>query len=129
VLPPLIADENVPRGMLVRLRALRFDVLAVEDAEPRAGDRTVLAMARHGGRWLVTFDRDYGELIFKYGERPPPAILFLRQRRRAAAEFADWVHAAITTRGALERLPGHLAALDGRSVRLHPFPAFEDGRI
>lgn len=123
MLPPLIANENVPRGMVARLRALEFDLLAVAEAAPHVADRVVLAMARDTGRWLMTFDRDYGELIFKYGEAPPPAILFLRQRRRPAPSFADWVNAALTAPGALDRLRGHLATLDGRSLRLHPFPA------
>lgn len=69
----------------------------------------------------MTFDRDYGELIFKYGEAPPPAILFLRQRTLRMRDFAAWVQAAVATASRQARIRGHLAALDGRSIRLHPF--------
>lgn len=123
MLPPLLANENVPKGTLARLRELGFDVLMIAEAQPRAPDRAVLALARDTGRWIVTFDRDYGELIFKYGEAPPPAILFLRQRPRRSRDFAIWVHAAVANEALQARIRGNLATLDGRSIRLHPFPS------
>lgn len=39
----------------------------------------VLEHARELGRWLITFDRDYGELVFLHELSPPPAIIFIRQ--------------------------------------------------
>jgi hypothetical protein len=38
----------------------------------------VLDLARAEGRWLVTFDRDYGELVFRRNLPPPPVILLFR---------------------------------------------------
>jgi hypothetical protein len=122
VLPPLLANENVPNGTIARLRELGFDLLSICEAQRGMSDRAVLRVAREAGRWIVTFDRDYGELVFKYREVPPPAILFLRQRPRRAPGFAEWIHAAVVTEARQARIRGHLATLDGRSIRLHPFP-------
>ncbi|MGH7953114.1 MAG: DUF5615 family PIN-like protein [Limisphaerales bacterium] len=38
----------------------------------------ILRRAHDEQRTLLTFDRDYGELIFKRRLAPPPAVLFLR---------------------------------------------------
>ena len=107
--------------MLTALRSTGFDVVAVGDVQRGVPDRFVLAMARESGRWLITLDRDYGELILKYGEAPPVGILFLRQRARRAPTFAAWVRAAIEPADQRARLQD-LAVLDGRSVRLRRFP-------
>jgi predicted nuclease of predicted toxin-antitoxin system len=122
MLPTLVANENVPAGTVAALRAAGFDVLAIDEAHPTVSDRTVIAIARDTGRWLVTFDRDYGELIFKRGEQPPIGILFLRQRPRRAPAFAQWIRAALEPEAQRARLRGHLAVLDGRSIRLRRFP-------
>lgn len=129
MLPGLIANENVPVRTVSALRAAGFDVLAIQEAHPAVSDRTVIAIARDTGRWLVTFDRDYGELIFKRGEAPPVGILFLRQRPLRAPAFADWIRAALEPEEQRARLRGHLAVLDGRSIRLRrlPQPRTTDG--
>jgi predicted nuclease of predicted toxin-antitoxin system len=129
MLPALVANENVPGGTVGALRTAGFDVVAIGESCPAISDRAVIALARDSGRWLVTFDRDYGEWIFKRGEAPPISILFLRQRPRRPAAFAEWIRAALATEAQQARLRGHLAVLDGRSVRLRRFPRVrvEDG--
>lgn len=125
--PALIANENVPAGTIDALRAEGFDVQAVVETHRAASDRAVLAVARQSNRWLLTFDRDYGELIFRRAEAPPPAIIFLRQRPGAPRDFADWIRAALSSDRRIDRIRGHLAALDGRGVRLRRFPASLSG--
>jgi predicted nuclease of predicted toxin-antitoxin system len=41
-------------------------------------DREVLSIAVAQERWIVTFDRDYGELIFSQSFPTPPALIYLR---------------------------------------------------
>lgn len=76
--PALLADENVPQAVVAGLRAAGFDVRTMREHAPEADDRAVLAHARRLGRWLLTFDGDFGELIFRHGEAPPPAVLYFR---------------------------------------------------
>lgn len=77
--PLLLVNENFPAPAFKRLRADGFDVVAVTEEMPGASDRTVLERAHELGRWLVTFDRDYGELVFLHELPPPPAIVYIRQ--------------------------------------------------
>lgn len=74
--PALLADENIPHAVVGGLRAAGFDVLTMSEHAPEADDRAVLAHARRLRRWLLSFDGDVGELIFRDGEAPPPAVLY-----------------------------------------------------
>lgn len=60
----LLANENWPQPSLRALQAAGFDVQAVAELMPRASDLKVLQHAAQTGRWVLTFDRDYGELVF-----------------------------------------------------------------
>ena len=71
----LLANENFPRPALLALRAAGVDVESVGERMPSASDADVLAYAAANGLWLVTFDRDYGELVFARRAPAPPAIL------------------------------------------------------
>lgn len=90
---PLLVNENIPVPALRRLRAAGRDVVAVAVAEvmPGASDHAVLTQARDSGRWLVTFDRDYGELVFLRNLPSPPAIIYLRQEPITPELAADWI--------------------------------------
>jgi len=76
--PRLIANENFPAPSVERLRALGFDLLYVAEFSPSVSDTRVMELAVAEQRWLLTFDRDYGDLIFSKGLPSPPAVIFLR---------------------------------------------------
>lgn len=46
--------------------------------EPAADDRRVLALALEHQRVLVTFDADFGDLVFQQRLPAPPSVLYLR---------------------------------------------------
>lgn len=75
----LLANENFPRPALLALRAAGIEVEAVAEAMPSAADSAVLAHAVARGAWLVTFDRDCGELVFARKAAAPAAIVYLRR--------------------------------------------------
>jgi len=50
VLPALLAHENVPKGTMVRLREVGFDLLSISEKQPCMPDRAVLALARDTDR-------------------------------------------------------------------------------
>jgi predicted nuclease of predicted toxin-antitoxin system len=78
VLPALIADENISAVTVRSLREQGFDVHSVTESNPSIDDEEVLAVARIQKRWLITFDRDFGDLIFNGQVAPPPGIVYLR---------------------------------------------------
>ena len=87
----LLLDENFPEPAARRLDASGLNVLAVRDACPGWVDEEVMALAVDEQRWIITFDRDYGDLVFKQSLPAPPAIVLLRESHYRPAEPADWV--------------------------------------
>jgi predicted nuclease of predicted toxin-antitoxin system len=90
-MPLLLVNENFPAPSTQVLRTAGFDVLAISETHPSMVDPDVLALARRLGRWLLTFDTDYAELVFRRHLAPPPAVLLLRERSYRVEEPAQWV--------------------------------------
>ncbi len=90
-MPALIVNENFPAPSTRVLRAAGVDVLAIAEAHAGIPDERVLALARDMQRWLVTFDTDYADLLFRQRLPPPPAVLLLREPRYRPDEPAEWV--------------------------------------
>jgi predicted nuclease of predicted toxin-antitoxin system len=115
----LLANENWPRPALLALRAAGLDVQAVAERMPSATDARVLQVAATERRWVLTFDRDYGELVFARAAPPPPAIVYLRQ----GAYAPDWPACVVfDLLPRAEWLTGHLFVVSGRSLRRRPLP-------
>lgn len=74
----LLADENVPLPSVDALIAAGYDVASVARESPGLPDAAVLARALAEDRIILTFDRDFGELIFARGESGRPGVVFLR---------------------------------------------------
>ena len=116
----LLANENWPRPALLRLRAVGLDVQAVRENMPGASDIGVLQHAASQGRWVLTFDRDYGELVFARAVTPPPAIVYLRQ----SAFEPEWpAEVVLQLLDQASWVNGHLVVVNGRALRRRPFPS------
>jgi predicted nuclease of predicted toxin-antitoxin system len=64
----LCANENVPGDCVTTLRQHEYDVLWIREAAPGSSDDFVLAIAQTEQRLLLTFDKDFGELVFRRGQ-------------------------------------------------------------
>jgi predicted nuclease of predicted toxin-antitoxin system len=104
---------------LLALRAAGLDVESVTERMPGATDAIVLLHAAQTGRWIVTFDRDYGELVFARKVPPPPAIIYLRQGAYALTWPADAVLAVLAQ---ADFAIGHLVVVQDRTLRRRPLP-------
>ena len=117
--PALLANENVPQPAVRVLRGAGVSVVSVAEVMPSASDRAVLAYAREHALWILTFDRDYGELVFAR-EAPPPGIVFVRQSPQPTEAFGRVVLALLSDPATAA---GHLIVLAGRTVRRRALPA------
>jgi predicted nuclease of predicted toxin-antitoxin system len=115
--PGWLLNENFPMPAVDRLRAAGWDVVAVAECSASAADPDVMALAREQGRWLATFDRDYGELVFRRRFPPPPLVLLLRVETYQPEEPADWIE---TLYAVGELREGHFHIFNGRAVRRRP---------
>jgi predicted nuclease of predicted toxin-antitoxin system len=73
-----IANENIPLKSVQRLREEEHDIIAIAEEKPGATDPVVLRYAASEQRILLTFDRDYGELIYRLGLPAPAGIVYFR---------------------------------------------------
>ena len=60
-----LANENIPSKSISILRNAGYDVIAIGEESPGISDRDILNRAQIEHRIILTFDRDYGELIYK----------------------------------------------------------------
>lgn len=105
---------------LVALRSAGLDVVAVAERMPGGRDADVPHLAAAQGRRLLTFDRDYGELVFARAASLPRAIVYLRQ----AAYAPDWpARVVLDLLRRRDWVAGHLVVVSGRALRRRPLPA------
>ena len=87
----LLANENIPLVTVRMLRDAGWDVVAVSECAPSISDVEVLELARDQRRVLVTFDRDYGELIYARGHLPPIGLIYFRTVPATPSDPAIWL--------------------------------------
>lgn len=75
-----LANENFMTAGVRVLRDAGLDVVFVAEDSPSIKDFQVLEFAIETSRTILTHDRDYGELVFKYGYRPQAGIIYFRMQ-------------------------------------------------
>ncbi len=116
----LLANENVPLGSVQLLRAAGHDVVAIIENTPGATDTEVLAQAAREDRVILTFDRDYGELVYLRRLPIPSGVLYLRFDPITPQEPGERLLALITTTEIT--LQGQFTVLERDRVRHRPLP-------
>jgi predicted nuclease of predicted toxin-antitoxin system len=115
-----LADENVPRATIRLLREAGIDVRSAAEEIPGAPDAEVLELARSEDRLLLTFDRDFGELIYRRQHKSPPAVVYLRFVP-ATPEEAALVFRNLHQHSEIE-LTGRFTIVMRDQVRQRPLP-------
>jgi len=60
-----VADENIDEPIIKALRKLHLNILSISEAMPGCSDSEVLAFANKNNSFIITSDKDFGELIFR----------------------------------------------------------------
>lgn len=114
-----LADENVSRFVIERLRAAGFEVTWIGMSAAGASDADVLAIASREGLVLITEDRDFGEMVVRQGFAVHGLVLLELDRLSNAAE-ADFVTAIVSAHA--DKLSGNLLVIEPGRVRIRPLP-------
>ncbi len=117
--PRLLANENFPAPSVQHLRDRGYDVAIIAERKEGLSDAEVLALAAAEQRWIVTFDRDYGELIFARGLAAPPAVILFRMRSYRPDAPGRLLAALFDSGGEFE---GHFVLVDEAGFRKRPMP-------
>ena len=75
-----LANENFPFPSIRLLRESNFYVSSICEDRPGITDSEVIQIAIKEQLIILTFDKDYGELIFRSGVINPPAVVFFRYK-------------------------------------------------
>ena len=74
----LLANENFPRQIVEELVNAGHDVAWVRLDGPGSSDEVVLQRSNDGQRVLITFDKDFGELVYRLGRIAASGIILFR---------------------------------------------------
>ncbi len=115
-----LADENFPLPSVRRLREEGHDVAAIAAEEPGLPDEQVLSRAFGEDRIILTFDRDYGRLLYEVGLPSPTGVVYFRFVPSSLEEPAEYLL------GLLRRtdfsVSGKLTVAERDRVRQRPLP-------
>lgn len=84
----LLADENIDPQIIEWLRAEGYDVFAIRENASGAADMDVLAVANEQSRAIITRDKDFGELVYRYS-LPVPGVALMRYQSASRAEYLE----------------------------------------
>ncbi|MCL4515475.1 MAG: DUF5615 family PIN-like protein [Firmicutes bacterium] len=73
-----LANENIPSPSIRVLRDEGHNVISISEESPGISDSVVLARAHADQLVLITFDRDYGQLIYTRRMPPPKGLVYFR---------------------------------------------------
>lgn len=119
----ILADENVPGDVVRALRRRGHDVAWVAADKPGARDNRVLETAQAQSRILVTFDKDFGELAFRWGLPASSGIVLFRTSLPSPSYVARLAVTALESRADWR---GHFAVVEDDRIRMTPLPGLEE---
>ena len=115
----LCVNENVAEACATALRKAGHDVLWIREADPGSSDAAVLSRAQAEQRLLITFDKDFGDLVFHRGLAASHGVILLRISQPSATVLAQRVVALLASRTDWE---GHYSVVEEHSIRMRPLP-------
>ena len=113
----LLANENFPLLAVKALQDLGHDVLWARSDMRGEADDVILQRAQAEDRLVVTFDKDFGELAFRWGLPASCGVILFRLRTQSPdyvrnrvveilAARADWL--------------GHFFVVEEHRIRVRP---------
>ena len=115
----LCANENIPGDCVLRLRQDGHDVLWIRETAPGISDQQVLARAKIEERVLITFDKNFGDLVFARGSTASQGIVLFRIHQPSSAIIAERVSRVLAQR---DDWAGHYSVVDDAAIRMRPLP-------
>ncbi len=115
----LCANENLPEACIIALRQAGHDVLWIRETAPGSPDTAVLARAQEEKRLLITFDKDFGDLVFHRGLSASHGIVLFRIPQPSAGIVAQRVTSILALRTDWH---GQYSVVEEHSIRMRSLP-------
>ena len=84
-----LANENFPLLSVRLLREAGHHVVGIIQEAPSSKDKDILKRAHTERLIILTFDRDYGELIYRHQALPPAGVVYFRFAPATPSEPAE----------------------------------------
>lgn len=110
-----LADENLDRSVIQKLREAGHEVISVAEMEPGISDEVVLSAANFHEAMLVTEDKDFGELVFRRS-LVHQGVILLRLAGLPVAAKAELLVEILATHE--HELNGAFAVVTTRTIRI-----------
>ena len=110
-----LANENFPVPSIRILRQSGFETLSILEMNPGISDLEVVEIARKDNLIILTFDKDYGEILFKYKPDNPPDVIFFRFKGEMP-EHAGLTLVELIQQGKIT-LKGHFTVIERENIR------------
>jgi len=115
-----LANENFPLLSVRLLRQADLEVASVTEDSPGIEDSEVLDRAADEERVILTFDRDYGELIYRLRLRSPRGVIYWRFRPHTPEEPASILLNLLQIEGL--QFEERFTVVDRDRIRQRPLP-------
>lgn len=115
-----IANENIPLPSIKLLREKSYCIFSVSEESAGISDSKVLEIASAQNLILLTFDRDYSELIFMKKEYAVQAAIYLRFKPFYPIETGEILIEFI--KQYKDELPGYFWVIERNMVRRRELP-------
>lgn len=114
----IVADESVDFAVVSALRAADFEVRAIVHENPGWPDDQVLAFAFQENAYLITEDKDFGELTYRL-KKPNHGILLIRLPHLLGQGKASLVMEALSRHES--QLTNAFSVLDATGLRIKDY--------
>ncbi len=115
----ILANENFPGDAVDALRQLGNAVSWVRIDSPGISDQEVLERAQSEKRILVTFDKDFGELAFRYGLPASSGVILFRIKAPSPQQLVKKIVTSLTSRTDWEN---HFSVVEETRIRMRSLP-------
>jgi predicted nuclease of predicted toxin-antitoxin system len=115
----IVADENVQRPIVKRLREGGHDVTFILETAPGSKDQDILRLAAREGALLITCDKDFRQLAIE-ARRQSSGVLLLRIDGPPPQEQANLVAETIQAYGS--QLHRAFTTLYLHDLKMEPLP-------
>lgn len=110
-----LADENIEREFIEALRKANFDILSVRESYIGIGDDEILQIAANEKAIILTYDTDFGDLVFRFGFKSR-GVMLLRLSGLSLSEKMDKTILAIREHEA--ELENAFTVVSANSIRI-----------
>ena len=117
----ILANENVPGEIVQSLRAQGYDIVWLRIEAPGSTDSEVLALAQTEKRIIMTFDKDFGELAFRWGLPATSGIILLRLIASSPTQLQQAVVTALGSRQEQDWV-GMFSVVEAGRIRVTSLP-------